>query len=127
MRHRNDIPLQPLGFMDGEDLHSIVLALDFSRGQPVFFGMRRLQVFDQRFRGCGSDAGEIANDIRKPIQVAGADRLIRVAMPARQHLMPHSQHLLDVRDQVRQVLAEAVAPQIPQLPTEQLQPLGAFG
>ena len=117
-RYRDDVPFQPLGSVDGKQLDGIGFRLHFAGVQASVVLVGGTQVIHQIRRAGASELGELLDDVRELVEVAGANGIIRVAVPAGEHLAADTDHVLDVRDEVRQRLGEAVATQVAELAGE---------
>ena len=84
-RHHHDVPLQPLGGMDGEDLHRLGRGLHSGPFEPALFGDRGVQPGEEPDeRRAVSRRRKIGRDIGKCVQVRPGG--VGCVAGSRQHL-----------------------------------------
>ncbi len=124
VRHGHDLPLQPLGLVDGHQLDGI-RAGRAGRVQTTLVFLRDTQECQERTdRTVVVQTGEARRDVDergKVVTAAGRDRL-----GARRQFHVQTGDLNDPVDDVQQWLVD-VGPQIPQLRTEHPQPGPGLG
>ena len=105
MRHGDDLPLQPLGGVHGQDLHPVVRDGDLGGRQPVLHLHRGVEVGEQPGTVAPGARCEVGDDVGERIEVLGAGPAGRHRL-RRTHFGVDAEHPAHLGDEVGQRMVQ---------------------